>query len=189
MTYLKKLALVAVLAVASVIWIPVLACRGAFAIVNWCGRGLIAGLRSKDSGVKLVSALSMAFFGLPWLAAIGIILALASYEVAVFRLMQSLFKVEDIGFRPSDRPKGPTPAPTGAPPVQPRLPRVIQFPTPGAPLSAPQALVAARRHGWDPVEMGYSWSGAHQCWHNHEEALAPDGERVGRVENGVIRAA
>lgn len=189
MLYIKKLSLVAALTVASIVWLPLLASRGMLATLNWCGRGLMAGLRSKDSGVKLVSALGLAFFGLPWLAAIGVILALASYEVAVFRLMQSLFKIEDIGFRPGDKPKGPTPEPTGAPPVQPRLPKVIQFPTSSAQLSAPQALVAARRYGWDPVEMGYSWSSQYQCWHNHEEALAPDGERIGRFENGVIRAA
>lgn len=137
MLYIKKLSLVAALTVASIVWLPLLASRGMLATLNWCGRGLMAGLRSKDSGVKLVSALGLAFFGLPWLAAIGIILALASYEVAVFRLMQSLFKVEDIGFRPGDKPKGPTTEPTGAPPVQPRLPKVIQFPTSSAQLSAP----------------------------------------------------
>ncbi|NUO17384.1 MAG: hypothetical protein HUU03_13170, partial [Planctomycetaceae bacterium] len=116
---------------------------------------------------------------------------LASYEVAVFKLMQSLFKIEDIGYRPAGKPQGPapTPEPTGTPPVQPRLPKIIQFPTANAQLSAPQALIAARRHGWDPVEMGYSWSSTYQCWHNHEDALSLDGVRIGRVENGMIRAA
>ncbi|MCC6151244.1 MAG: hypothetical protein IT461_13420, partial [Planctomycetes bacterium] len=45
MIYLKKLALVAVLAVAALIWFPVLALRGIFAALNWLGQTLLRGLK------------------------------------------------------------------------------------------------------------------------------------------------
>lgn len=171
MTYLKKLALVAVLAVASLIWFPVLACRGVFAIVNWLGRSIMGGFRHRDSGIKLLAGVGIVLFGLPWGVAIGAILAFASYEVMCFKLMNVLFACEDIGFRPSGgEPEGPRRGP--APQVQARSEaRVHQLPNANQILSEVQALQVAMRNGWNPPQMDYGWDSRRQCWRSKDGQL------------------
>ncbi|NUO17728.1 MAG: hypothetical protein HUU03_14950 [Planctomycetaceae bacterium] len=188
MLYLKKLGLVAVLAVASLCWLPLLSVRGLLASLNAVGRALVAGRKSKDSGLRAACLLGLALFGLPWLAAIGLIMALASYEVMCFGLMQALFKVEDIGYRPGHTPE-PSPPSTSTRPASQPAARVLQFPPKAQPLTMSQALRASRERGWNPVDLGYTWSSQHQCWFNQEEAVDIGGDPVGRVVNGAIHAA
>jgi hypothetical protein len=170
MIYLKKLALVAVLAVASVIWFPVLALRAIFACLNWFGQSLMRGLSNKDSGVKTSSAVLLVLFGLPWLVAIGAVLALASYEIAIFHLMEALFKAEDIGYRPH----GTEPPPqTGARAVpRERDAPVHQLPSAKQTLSEVQAQQVALRNGWNPHDLDYTWDSRRQLWRS------PDGQLV-----------
>ncbi len=171
MLYLKKLALVAVLAVASVIWFPVLACRGVFAIVNWLGRLIMGGFRHRDSGVKLLASVGIVLFGLPWGVAIGAILALASYEIMCFKLMNVLFSCEDIGFHPQGgEPQNPRRGP--APQAQARSEaRVHQLPNANQVLSEVQAQQVSLRNTWNPLEMDYTWDSRRQAWRSKDMQL------------------
>ncbi len=177
MTYLKKLALVAVLAVAALIWFPVLALRGIFAVLNWLGQTLLRGLKNRDSGVKTSAAVLLVFYGLPWLVAIGVVIALASYEIAMFRLMEALFKAEDIGYRP----RGSEPPPTqGARLVaREREAPVHQLPSAQRTLSEVQAQQVALRSGWNPHELDFTWDSRRQLWRSKDGQLVDhDGGHV-----------
>lgn len=176
--YLKKLGLVAVLAVASVIWFPVLALRGIFAVLNWLGQLLMNGLKNKDSGVKTSAAVLLVFYGLPWLVAIGCVIALASYEILCFKLMEELFKAEDIGYRP----KGSEPPPqSGARAVaRERIEAPVhQLPSAQRTLSEVQAQQVALRSGWNPHELDFTWDSRRQLWRSKDGQLVDhDGGHV-----------
>ena len=181
MMYLKKLALVTALVVASLLWLPLLSCRGVLAAINAAGMAVRTGLRNKDTGVMLASLLGLIVIGLPWAVAVGGMLLLASYEIACFKLMTALFQSEDIGYRVGGQPQGPQPvreAKVFKMPQQP--PQKDQL------LSTPQALQASKACGWNPVDLGYTWSSQHQCWHNKEEAVAINGDRVGLVQGNTL---
>ncbi|CAG0968843.1 hypothetical protein ANRL2_01482 [Anaerolineae bacterium] len=170
MLYLKKLALVAVLAVASVIWFPVLAVRGIFAVFNWLGQGMKSGMRHKDSGVMLVSFCGVIIFSPVWLVSMGMIVVLAAYEVACFKLMNALYQAEDIGFRPT---KGePDPPPVRRVSQEPRPEgRIVQLPNNNQVLTEVQALQVAMRNGWNPPQMDYGWDSRRQCWRSKDGQL------------------
>ncbi len=170
MTYLKKLALVAVLAVAALIWLPVLSLRGIFAVLNWAGQGLRKGMKHRDSGVKLVSLFGMVFFSPVWLVSMGAIVALASFEIAVFGLMNALFQCEDIGYRP--RGEQPNPPQRGTPQALPRNEaRVHQLPNANQVLSEVQAQQVSLRNGWNPLDMNYAWDSRRQAWRSKDMQL------------------
>ena len=178
--YIKKLALVTALAVASFLWLPLLSCRAVLAAINWAGMGARMGLKHKDTGVKLASLLGLTVIGLPWLVAIGGMLLLASYEIAMFKLMNAVFASEDIGYHPLRRTPDPSPV---------KEARVFQMPKKDTILSTPQALAASKACGWNPVDLGFTWSSQHQCWYNKDEACAVNGDRIGLVEGNSIKTA
>lgn len=170
MVYLKKLGLVAVLAVMALVWFPVLALRGIFAVLNWLGQTLLKGVKAKDSGVKTSAALLLVFYGLPWLVAIGTVIALASYEILCFKLMEQLFKCEDIGYRPAGQQPEPPPQ-RGVVAQQRPEARVMQLPGAQQTLSEVQALQHATRCGWNPAQMDYTWDSRRQLWRSRDGQL------------------
>ncbi len=175
--YIKKLALVAALAVASFLWLPLLSCRAVLAAINWAGMGARMGLKHKDTGVKLASLLGLTLIGLPWLVAIGGMLLLASYEIAMFRLMEALFKAEDIGYRP----RGSEPPPTQGARLaaREREAPVHQLPSAQRTLSEVQAQQVALRSGWNPHELDFTWDSRRQLWRSKDGQLVDhDGAHV-----------
>jgi hypothetical protein len=117
-------------------------------------------------------------YGLPWLVAIGVVIALASYEIAMFRLMEALFKAEDIGYRP----RGSEPPPTQGSRAMPRErieAPVHQLPSAQRTLSEVQAQQVAIRAGWNPVDMNYTWDSRRQLWRSKDGQLVDfDGSHV-----------
>ncbi|MCC6149885.1 MAG: hypothetical protein IT461_06515 [Planctomycetes bacterium] len=170
MTYLKKLALVAVLAVVSVVWFPVLAARGIFAVLNCAGQGLKRSTKHKDSGVMLVSFCGLLFFSPVWLVSIGAILALAAYEIGCFKLMNALYACEDIGYRPQGREPEPPPQRSNVARERPEG-RVMQLPGAAQTLSEVQAQQVALRNGWNPIDLNYSWDSRRQLWRSRDGQL------------------
>ncbi|GIK53801.1 MAG: hypothetical protein BroJett014_27740 [Planctomycetota bacterium] len=170
MTYFKKLGLVAVLAVASVIWFPVLAVRGVFAVFNWMGQGMKSGMRHKDSGVMLVSFCGVIVFSPVWLVSIGAIVALAAYEIACFKLMNALYQAEDIGFRAKGAQPEPPPQRRVSQEPRPEA-RIMQMPGNTQILSEVQARQISLRSGWDPEELQHSWDSRRQCWRSRDGQL------------------
>ena len=189
MLYLKKLGLVLLLTIACVAWLPLLALRGLLAGFNAGGRRIYKGLESKDSGIKVTCAIGLIVVGLPWAAAILVIMALAMYEIACFKLMKALFAAEDIGWREKTEP-----APTG--PQGPRYVNTVaessggkvhKLPTANALMSVPQAIAATRKAlGYDLTERGFTWSSQHQCKAKQGTAAAVHGTRLAWVKNGQI---
>lgn len=178
MIYLKKLGLVAVLAVMALVWFPVLALRGIFAVLNWLGQTLMGGLKNKDSGVKTSAAVLLVFYGLPWLVAIGVVIALASYEILCFKLMEQLFKCEDIGYRPGGQQPEPPPQRGVVARERPEA-RVMQLPSAKQTLSEVQAQQVALRAGWNPEAMDYTWDSRRQLWRSKDGQLVDhDGSHV-----------
>jgi hypothetical protein len=176
--YIKKLALVAALAVASFLWLPLLSCRAVLAAINWAGMGARMGLKHKDTGVKLASLLGLTVIGLPWLVAIGGMLLLATYEIGCFKLMNALFVCEDIGYRPQGRE--PEPPPQRGLAVRERTEgRVMQLPSARQTLSEVQAQQVALRAGWNPEALDYTWDSRRQLWRSKDGQLVDhDGSHV-----------
>lgn len=176
--YIKKLALVAALAVASFLWLPLLSCRAVLAAINRAGMGVRLGLEHKDTGVKLASLLGLTLIGLPWLVAIGGMLLLAAYEIACFKLMNALFVCEDIGYRPQGREPEPPPQRGLAARERPDA-RVMQLPSARQTLSEVQAQQVALRAGWNPEALDYTWDSRRQLWRSKDGQLVDhDGGHV-----------
>ncbi|CAG0952282.1 hypothetical protein PLCT2_00265 [Planctomycetaceae bacterium] len=178
MLYLKKLALVAVLAVASVVWFPVLAVRGVFAVFNWLGAAMKSGMRHKDSSVMLVSFAGVIVFSPVWLVSMGMIIVLAAYEVACFKLMNALYQAEDIGFRPTKGEPEPPPQRRVSQETRQEA-RVMQLPSAQRTLSEVQAQQVALRSGWNPHELDFTWDSRRQLWRSKDGQLVDhDGGHV-----------
>jgi hypothetical protein len=178
MLYLKKLALVAVLAAATLIWFPVLAVRGVFAVFNWLGAAMKSGMRHKDSGVMLVSFAGVIVFSPVWLLSMGMIIALAAYEVACFKLMNALYQAEDIGFRPAKGEPEPPPQRRVSQETRQEA-RVMQLPSAQRTLSEVQAQQVALRSGWNPHELDFIWDSRRQLWRSKDGQLVDhDGGHV-----------
>jgi hypothetical protein len=177
MLYFKKLALVTVLAVAALIWLPALATRGIFAMFNWMALGMKAGMRHKDSGVMLISFCGMVFFSPIWLVSIGVIVVMASYEIVMFKLMELLFKAEDIGYRP--RGSEPPPQQGARAMAKEREAPIMQLPSAQRTLSEVQAQQVALRSGWNPHELDFTWDSRRQLWRSKDGQLVDhDGGHV-----------
>ena len=178
MHYPKKLCLVAVLAVASVVWFPVLTVRGIFAVLNWFAQGMRNGMRQKDSGIKLISFFGLSLFSPVWLVSMGMVLLLAMYEIACFKLMNALFVCEDIGYRPEGREPEPPPQRNLAARERSEG-RVMQLPNTRQTLSEVQAQQVAQRAGWNPEALAYVWDSRRQLWRSKDGQLVDhDGSHV-----------
>lgn len=188
MQYLTKFCVALAVAVLGLPWPATVILRGVAMGVDSLMTRLVAGAKeAKDSGAKagmlLLSGL-LVLSGL-WPAALLLAFVTIWHERLIVKLFVVGLNIEDTRIHNTQGQPGPPPDKSGRVYQLQPAKKVADKDTL---LSAPQALNASRKCGWEPIEMGFEWSVQHQCWHNNEECLDLTGVRVGWVKDNKITA-